>query len=284
MSSPGDNSSILSGTQMSSPRPIRHNSEHSHSPARRQGSVNNEDVDILPPRLSPTLIRSYNPNDADHLERQRTMDADMAMHLSRARSNTIVASPVLSPVLQSRRSTDDQAFPALSLQEQRDLDVAKIGGRGNGDLETSPGFHPGPVPDAHLNHLSVGQDPALLVSLDVVEPDDSAMGGLPMYQASEDRPHYDFSTMENFAKEEKTRLGIHSPTSPTGGFDFRNLGKPSTSVQTHLDENAHPSGSNAPPSIRIRRATSHTTSDIAISKPPTSKTANIRTRVPSRHL
>lgn len=173
----------------------------------------------------------------------------MAMHLSRARSNTIVSSPVISPVLQSRRSTDDQAFPSLSLQEQRDLDVAKIGGHGNGGLELSPVFHAGPAPDAHLNHLSVGQDPALLVSLDAIEPDDHAMGGLPMYQAqvSEDRPTYDFSTMEEFAKEEKGRLGIHSPTSPTSGFDFRNLGRPSTTTQTQLDENANPSGSNPPP-------------------------------------
>ena len=62
------------------------------------------------------------------------------------------------------------------------LETARLGGQVNGDLDPIGPFHPGPVPDAHLNHLSVGHDPALLVSLDNNEPDDTAMGGLPMYR------------------------------------------------------------------------------------------------------
>jgi len=34
-----------------------------------------------PAKLSPTLTRSYDHNDLEHLERQRTMDADFAMQL-----------------------------------------------------------------------------------------------------------------------------------------------------------------------------------------------------------
>lgn len=32
-------------------------------------------------KLSPTVTRSYDPNDPQNLERQRTMDADFAMQL-----------------------------------------------------------------------------------------------------------------------------------------------------------------------------------------------------------
>jgi hypothetical protein len=34
-----------------------------------------------PARLSPTISRSYDPNDPLQMERQRTMDADFAMQL-----------------------------------------------------------------------------------------------------------------------------------------------------------------------------------------------------------
>ncbi|KAI0797017.1 cora-domain-containing protein [Abortiporus biennis] len=48
------------------------------------------------------------------------------------------------------------------------------------------------------------------------------MGGLPVYQANdENRPPFDFVSMEEYAKEEKARLGIQTPSSPTGpGFQF----------------------------------------------------------------
>ncbi|KAI0832764.1 cora-domain-containing protein [Trametes gibbosa] len=54
-----------------------------------------------------------------------------------------------------------------------------------------------------------------------------------MYQATverTDRPQYEFSLMEEFVREEKTRLGIHSPTSPSA-FDFR---QPQASSSTNL--------------------------------------------------
>ena len=95
-----------------------------------------------------------------------------------------------------------------------DLNAARGVSHIHADMdEPADTFHPGPAPEAHLNHLSSGHDPALLVSIDGPEPDDT--GGLPMYQASvpTEQQQFDFSLLESFAREEKTRLGINSPTS-----------------------------------------------------------------------
>lgn len=218
MASPPDNSSILSGNLSTSPKTIRGNSEHSHSPVRHRS--NSGDDDLIPrPRLSPTLTRSYNPNDPDVRERQRAMDADMAMHLSRARSNTVTATPttMTSPPVQRTEGIEEEPpFTGLSRQEQQDLEVARgISHIHSDNDEAADTFqHAGPAPEVHLNHLSSGHDPALLVSMVGQEHDD--VGGLPMYQASVpvDQQGYDFSLLESFARDEKTRLGIHSPTSP----------------------------------------------------------------------
>lgn len=237
MASPPDNSSILNGSISSSPRQIRSD----QSPVRHRQSSGSE-INEPPsrPRLSPTLSRSYNPHDPDARERQRTMDADMAMQLSRARSGTIVmpspiTPPPLSPIAR-RASIDEPRFPALSLQEQQAIDEARGAPQLQVDVERPEQYqHPGPTPGDELlnNHLSAGHDPALLVSLDVPYHDDAAMGGLPMYQATVERtdgPHYEFSLMEDFARDEKTRLGIRSPTSPPR-FDFRQA---QASSSTHV--------------------------------------------------
>lgn len=244
MASPPDNSSILSGALSTSPKTIRGNSDHSHSPVRHRTSVGGEE-DLIPrPRLSPTLARSYNPNDPDVRERQRAMDVDMAIHLSRARSNTVVGgtpevtspSPPRPPI-----RLDDEHFGGLSMQEEQDLNIAKGVGL-QGDIDEQPEhFHPGPASEMHLNHLSSGHEPTLLVSLSGQEQDDT--GGLPMYQ-----PHipveqstFDFSALECFGREEKTRLGIQSPTSPTppdGGFGLSSSQTTSSTVAP-LPEPSH---------------------------------------------
>ncbi|KAI0638525.1 hypothetical protein C8Q77DRAFT_1048494, partial [Trametes polyzona] len=191
MASPPDNSSILNGSISSSPRQIRTD----HSPVRhRQSSGSEINEPSSRPRLSPTLSRSYNPNDPDARERQRTMDADMAMQLSRARSGTVVMpSPVTPPPLSPiahRASVDEPHFPALSLQEQQAIEEA----RGTAQLQADTAHveqyqHPGPTPGHELlsNHLSAGHDPGLLVSLDPPYHEDTTMGGLPMYQATVER-------------------------------------------------------------------------------------------------
>lgn len=227
MSSPTDTTSVLSGPLSTSPTTIKAPSEHSHSPVRRRTSTNSEIDPAARPHLSPTLSRSYNIHDPEVRERQRTMDADMAMQLSRARSSTIIAtSPVATSPPQSRPSMehDEPAFPIpiLTRQEEHDLEFAR-GVRQDTDTgEPTEAFQTGPEPETHLNHLSAGHDPSLLVSLAGPEPDE--IGGLPMYQASvpfQEQAEFDFSALEAFAREEKRSLGIVSPTTsspPEGGI------------------------------------------------------------------
>ena len=172
------------------------------------------------------------------------MDADMAMQLSRARSNTVVAqSPVIATPSPTRLSPelhhDETPFiPSLSLQEERDMEFARGIGHSNDPEEQTETFHPGPAPEAHMNHLSAGHDPSLLVALTNPEPDD--MGGLPMYQANvtfQDQLPFDFTALESYAREEKRALGIVSPTTPTPP----NGGLPSS----------HTSGSTVPPETNL---------------------------------
>lgn len=156
------------------------------------------------------------------------MDADMAIQLSRARSGTVVSpiSPAISPILPVPRplppSSDSPPpvqFPALSLQEEQDMTDARGRPHANSDPDNANAehYHPGPASDVHLNHLSAAHDPSLLVSLDTADTE----AGLPMYQASvgppgssPERLQYDFAPIESFAREEKARLGIHTPGAP----------------------------------------------------------------------
>lgn len=216
-----------------SPRSIRGSS---HSPVlHRSGSIRSNGSDqegAVPQRHSPTLTRSFNPLAPDVQERQRTMDADMALHLSRARRDTETGRT--SPIAVRRRSSDDrqpvfspygesgspyqnrpQPDPPMGFEEE---DVAYHHPITMVDeLEARATF-----PHSPHTHLSQGHDPSLLVSthqlnvsMDPVETEvDHSMGGLPMYQPNafqQSRTRFDFSTMEEYAKDEKTRLGLSSP-------------------------------------------------------------------------
>ncbi|KAL6309832.1 hypothetical protein BKA93DRAFT_723055 [Sparassis latifolia] len=58
-----------------------------------------------------------------------------------------------------------------------------------------------------------------------------------MYQATVDRPQYDFSLLESFAREEKAQLGIQTPSGVlTNPFDFRP--RPSPSIQLPAEGDA----------------------------------------------
>ncbi|KAI0747443.1 hypothetical protein BC629DRAFT_1298582, partial [Irpex lacteus] len=178
-----DNSSILSGNISTSPKTIRGHSDHSHSPVRHRASVGDENDLPSRPRLSPTLTRSYNPNDPDVRERQRAMDVDMALHLSRARSNTVAGqSPDITTPSGGLHELplEEEHFIGLSRQEEQDVNYAK--GLAAMAEDQQEHFHPGPTAGMHLNHLSAGHDPSLLVSLGAPDQDDT--GGLPMYQPS----------------------------------------------------------------------------------------------------
>ncbi|KAH7887376.1 hypothetical protein F5I97DRAFT_1805072 [Phlebopus sp. FC_14] len=191
------------------------------SPLRRRGdreSLHQADsVDPnIRPRMSPTLVRSFDPNDPDARERQRTMDVDMALHLSRARRETIV-SPT-SPYEPPGRLEPEQPFSPLSVSEQHGMEFAR------GEIIHAPDEEPvngmsdeaihSPTP-IHLGlpQLSPAQDPSLAATVGTQYPEDAAnsLSGLPTYQATPSRSVFDFSVLEIFATEEKANLGLISP-------------------------------------------------------------------------
>ncbi len=185
------------------------------SPVRRRDSVSPSDER---PRLSPTLVRSYDLNDPEIRERQRTMDVDMAMHLSRARRDTVNVSPGSSPYEHPAPSEDTfHPISALSPHEEEEMHIARgdaamvstadITDRDSVTTKRQPSF-------VDLRgHIHTGQDPALLVSLgDTREHPSASVFALPSYQANASRSQFDFSVMEDFAEVEKTNLGISSPT------------------------------------------------------------------------
>ncbi|KAI0312285.1 hypothetical protein OF83DRAFT_670967 [Amylostereum chailletii] len=241
----------------SSPQSIR--IDRSSSPARNRNrspstSVDRDRAHSNSPshaRHSPTMSRGthYNPLDPETRERQRTMDVDMAMHLSRARRESVSTSPVLSPLaihpshprpfeshqshphLSKPADSHDTFFPTLSVQEEHDLEVAR---QGPSDADESellgadpttyrPTRTPTPENSLHIMpHLSQAHDPDLLVSLNApgipfnAPPSTTSDrdGGLPMYQppTTGDRLSFRFGLMEEYARSEKSRLGLTSPT------------------------------------------------------------------------
>ncbi|KAH9010427.1 hypothetical protein EDB85DRAFT_2050758 [Lactarius pseudohatsudake] len=66
----------------SSPRSVH--SGHDSSPTRYRSSSRDSDAEVTA-RRSPTISHHFNPMNPDARERQRTLDVDMALYLSRAR-------------------------------------------------------------------------------------------------------------------------------------------------------------------------------------------------------
>ena len=114
MSSPSGDIPVLS----TSPTSIR-----GVSPVRHRENTSQSDVSR--PR-APTVVRSYDPNDPEVRERQRTMDVDMAKQLSRARRESVSVAPGISPYETPPVHTQTEPqFTPLSLREQHDLDIAR---------------------------------------------------------------------------------------------------------------------------------------------------------------
>ncbi|KAJ6466731.1 hypothetical protein C8R47DRAFT_990659, partial [Mycena vitilis] len=142
------------------------------SPVRRRASLSRSETqsDISRSRHSPTLTRSFDPNDPLVRERQRTMDVDMAMQLSLARSQTIPA------VAEQSESQPDSSFPVLSTHEEHEIEIA----RGEPeepieDVVPTPSF-------MEMNHISA-HDPSLLAHESHLRTAPSqTFGGLPTYQ------------------------------------------------------------------------------------------------------
>ncbi|KAJ7740888.1 hypothetical protein B0H14DRAFT_2268399, partial [Mycena olivaceomarginata] len=160
MSSPSREDVVLS----SSPISIR-----GGSPVRRRASLSRSESDISRSRHSPTLSRSLDPNDPQVRERQRTMDVDMAMQLSRARRE------IIPPVVEHEQP--DSVFPVFSSHEQHELDIAR--GEPEEQIDNLV-----PIPTfVEMNHISA-HDPSMLVhesQLHAAAPS-STFGGLPTYQ------------------------------------------------------------------------------------------------------
>ncbi|KAI0252025.1 hypothetical protein BJV78DRAFT_385915 [Lactifluus subvellereus] len=195
------------------------------SPRRFRSSSLDSDTDTTP-RMSPTLSRSYNPMDPDARERQRTLDEDMAMHLSRARHGSISVSPITSPLAIREHNDcepephphhDDSAFPSLFLQEQRELEFAR--GESPCPVHNDNPYRGALMPDAlrldldMAHQLTRSHEPHLLSSLH--HAGFQTDGSLPLYQppALLGRQTFNFAAMEDFAVAEKVRLGLAS--SPT---------------------------------------------------------------------
>lgn len=196
------------------------------SPVHRRGSssVSGDDSSDNRPRLSPTLARSYDPNDTRSRERQQTLDMDMAMHLSKARRDTANISPITTHEEIQPELQENAAQATLSSGEQHEIDMAQ-GPEETDDLESIRTKRP-PSPMDLRDLLPQSHDPSLLVSLNGVRHpvDDpttsSTFGALPTYQANTSQPVFNFSPMESFAATERLTLGITSPQNVTTKFSL----------------------------------------------------------------
>ncbi|KXN89441.1 Putative metal ion transporter C27B12.12c [Leucoagaricus sp. SymC.cos] len=217
MASPPHDAGVLS----TSPISIR-----GSSPSHRRSRSPDDLSDITTrARHSPTRARSFDPNDPQVRERQRTMDVDMAIHLSRARRETLHTGPVspyetTHPHPLPSQPSPDRIFPNLSvLSPHREHDDAgAIPGLVDDDMADEDLLVPRREPSiTNLQHLHQAHDPSLLVSLapssDPISHEDPSASnlGLPTYQANASRSVFDFSMMEEFATTEKQRLGLTSP-------------------------------------------------------------------------
>ncbi|KAG8852511.1 CorA metal ion transporter, partial [Serendipita sp. 405] len=199
------------------------------------GAYNTINSPLHPARLSPTVTRSYDPTDPQHIERQRAMDADFAMQLSRARSASIAlarrpsASPIIQPDLPTPpvqmelgpEEEEERGYFPSTLHEHQSGTTTGV------DTPTTLQLNSGIDPSLMMNQA---HDPGLLVGVDsklqrvgsiVRRPVESSEEPEPPREATPehraDREHhreayyrsrFDFSCLETFAAEERSRLGI----------------------------------------------------------------------------
>ena len=196
------------------------------SPVHSRRSISPGDLADLSskaPHLTPTAIRSFDPNDPQVRERQRTMDVDMAMQLSLARRDTLHSSPVSAFPAQaiiSNQPVPDHAFnPALPIHEEDiipDFDNIEAG-----DVLTQD-IRPLPV-DPHPQNNT--------------EDVTASNFGLPTYQADGPLSNFDFTGMEEFATAEKASLGLSVPSNARFPLNFIR-GRPKVNVDSSIVSSA----------------------------------------------
>jgi magnesium transporter len=158
--------------------------------------------------------------DPDVRERQRTLDVDLAIHLSRARQGSVSVSPEVSTL--ALRERDDRepeihphheasAFPNLFIHEEREMEMAR--GEVPRQLHIDDPYNGTLTPndlrqDLDMTHHLAERHEHHLGSLHNVPHQFD--GSLPLYQppALLSRQTYNFQAMEDFALAEKTRLGL----------------------------------------------------------------------------
>jgi magnesium transporter len=159
--------------------------------------------------------------DPDARERQRTLDVDMAIHLSRARQKSVSVSPEASP-LKLREHDDhepeihphheESTFPSLFLQEEREMEIAR--GEMPRQVHIDDPYRGMLIPHdlrqdlGMTHHLAQNHEPHFFAGLHSAAH--HIDGVLPLYQppALLGRQTYNFAAMEDFAMAEKTRLGL----------------------------------------------------------------------------
>ncbi|KIJ37373.1 hypothetical protein M422DRAFT_781731 [Sphaerobolus stellatus SS14] len=189
-----------------------------------------EDHRDVTPRLSPSHTRSnIDHNDPDARERQRTMDVDLAMQMSRARrgSSSIPGPiPVRQPSLHTNtilpggspmQTSPEHLFPFLSSHEAQSMHNARVGGPPEEDeheIRSSMHTHEEDAPrGSDTDHgYNRGPNPDLLYSLNQGLSDGNDAAGLPMYQATVPRSNFDFSQLEAFGEEERQRARLSTPS------------------------------------------------------------------------
>lgn len=190
MSTPPRDATVLS----SSPVSIR-----GGSPVRRRSVSPGElaDLSSRAPHQPSIVTRSFDPNDPQARERQRTMDVDMAMQLSMARRDTLHPSPASAFTTSVPYDTNQPApdsFHPLPIQEE---DIIP-------EFEQTEASNV--VPHNMESSLSTQPD-----GQDNMEDVSTSNFGLPTYQANGTLSSFDFARMEEFATTEKASLGLNAP-------------------------------------------------------------------------
>ncbi|GLB34159.1 putative corA-like Mg2+ transporter protein [Lyophyllum shimeji] len=195
-------SSVLSNTAISSsPDTIRDpSSPLSGSPGQHRRSSDGSDLTARH-RRSPTHPRSFDP---EARERQRTMDVDMAMQLSRARRETVLTSPEILPLPERIHEDEETRLNHGAVQPDTDDD--------------GPGLQREPSRIDLSAHLDQSHDPELLANTqpNLRDSNNESLFGLPTYQANVSRSEFDFTLLEEFAAAEKALIS----TSPTTKFQL----------------------------------------------------------------
>ena len=164
------------------------------SPVRRRSISPGDLADLSSRTHRSSPVRSFDPNDPQVRERQRTMDVDMAMQLSIARRETLHASPVSAFTTPApydhNQPPSDPPFHTLPIQEEDIIPDFE-------QIESTEDIRPLPV---HPHSQDNTEDVAV------------SNLGLPTYQANGPLSNFDFTRMEEFAVAERITLGLNSPT------------------------------------------------------------------------